>query len=48
MELIMKTGFAITFIVGLASVAIFWWLPQKWEACSNQFDNIILRLACMD
>jgi hypothetical protein len=43
-ELIVLIGVILSLLIGSA----IWWVPQKWEACSNQFDNIILRLACMD
>jgi len=41
-----KTGALIISVTLIAVVSTAWWLPQKWQACTNLYDNIPAQIIC--
>ena len=37
----------VAIAIPLAAIgATFWWLPQKWHACTSLFDNTPAQIIC--
>jgi len=50
MKLEDRIEIAVTLLVVVLLIGgtLFWWLPQKWQACGKIYDNLPAKIICFN